>query len=302
MNETRNRRKEEKRKKERKKKSGFWAMFPIILLFLLGMLVMLYPSISNYVNQKNQNDVIVSYDESVAQMNQQKVEAALEAAREYNRGLLQGEAVLTDPFDPSVLVREDEKYMSVLAETDMMAYLEIPAIKVHLPIYHGTLEDTLRKAVGHLQGSSLPVGGEGTHSVLSAHNGLPTSKLFTDLDQLKEGDVFYVKVLTETLKYRVDKISVVEPSDTSPLMIDRDADYVTLITCTPYGVNSHRLLVRGVRTEGDPERESSDSTVSLVERDHSSDGYRTLRWALYGVGALVGLAFVVILFWNRKGR
>ena len=226
---------------------------PIILIFLLfavGVIILLYPLISEWHNSRAQTTVIENYNHAAAGLSETEYENLREAAREYNEGLL-GSVVLTDPFDASAAKMASEEYESLLniSGDSVMGTIRIPKINVTLPIYHGTANETLEKGAGHLENTSLPVGGTGTHAVLSAHSGLPTAALFTDLEKLAEGDLFFLDVLDETLAYRVDQVKVVEPEDTSDLLIDTNADYVTLVTCTPYGINSHRLLVRGVRAE-----------------------------------------------------
>ena len=222
----------------------------ILLLFAVGVVILLYPLISEWHNSRAQTTVIENYNHAAAGLSETEYENLREAAREYNEGLL-GSVVLTDPFDASAAKMASEEYEALLniSGDSVMGTIRIPKINVTLPIYHGTANETLEKGAGHLENTSLPIGGTGTHAVLSAHSGLPTAALFTDLEKLAKGDLFFLDVLDETLAYRVDQVKVVEPEDTSDLLIDTNADYVTLVTCTPYGINSHRLLVRGVRTE-----------------------------------------------------
>ena len=226
---------------------------PIILIFLLfavGVVLLLYPLISEWQNSRSQTTVIENYNHAVIGLDPDEAEAMREAARAYNEGLL-GSVVLTDPFDEDTEKMASEEYEALLnlSGDSVMGTIRIPKISVTLPIYHGTAMETLEKGAGHLENTSMPIGGTGTHAVLSAHSGLPSAALFTELTKLTEGDLFFLDVLDETLAYRVDQVKVVEPEDTSDLMIDSTEDYVTLLTCTPYGINSHRLLVRGVRTE-----------------------------------------------------
>lgn len=224
----------------------------LILILLTGLSLLLYPSVSDYWNSFHQSRAIATYAEEVAQLDNTDYEGLLEAAREYNQTLpgKSNRYVLSD--------EEREEYESLLnvSGTGVIGYIEIPSIKCSLPIYHGTDEAVLQIAVGHIEGSSLPVGGESTHSVLSGHRGLPSAKLFTDLDQLVVGDEFIIRVLDETLTYEVDQIRIVLPAELGDLEIVEGKDYCTLVTCTPYGVNSHRLLVRGHRVEN---HESADS-------------------------------------------
>lgn len=215
----------------------------LLLIMLAGVGILLYPAVSDYWNSFHQSRVISNYVESLADMDDGEYEALWTAAVAYNRTLPD------KPVQFYVSDEERERYESLLdaAGTGVMGYIEISKIGCNLPIYHGTREETLQVAVGHLEGSSLPVGGLGTHCVLTGHRGLPSAKLFTNLDQLEEGDVFVLQILNETLTYEVDQIRTVLPEEMDELAIDSAQDYCTLVTCTPYGVNSHRLLVRGHR-------------------------------------------------------
>ena len=235
-----------------------------ILVFLAGISLLAYPAVSNLLYEKEQEELMEHYDSIVREnLTADEQAAELQECMDYNRGLLQGGVLLTDPFDKSQLDPSAMPYAGLLNvdQEGGMAYLRIPAIDVELMIYHGTEEEVLQKGVGHLQGSSLPVGGAGTHCVLSAHTGLNDKKLFTDLDQLENGDIFYIHVLGEILAYQVDQIRVVLPEETEDLKINAQEDYVTLVTCTPYGINTHRLLVRGTRVPYEEEREQSDGEL-----------------------------------------
>lgn len=225
-----------------KKKSSTIAL---LLILLIGLSLLLYPSLSNYWNSFTQSRAIASYAEVVAEIDNEEYEKILGDARDYNN-LLIGHTQLW------VLTEEQtELYYKQLDiyGNGAMGYIDIPKINCTLPIYHGTSDSVLQVAVGHIEGSSLPVGGKGTHCVLSGHRGLPSAKLFTDLDQMVVGDTFTLNVLNESFTYEVDKIRIVEPSDLSELTIEEGEDLCTLVTCTPYGVNSHRLLVRGHRID-----------------------------------------------------
>ncbi|MBD5393937.1 MAG: class C sortase [Lachnospiraceae bacterium] len=217
----------------------------LYLVMLIGLCLLLYPSVADWWNSRHQSRVISSYVEAVESMNTEDMEALLEAARAYNKRL--------SVKGISFLLEEEEmaEYESLLdiSGSGVMGYVQIPKINVSLPVYHGTDEAVLQIAVGHIAGTSLPVGGEGTHSVLSGHRGLPSAKLFTDLDQIEEGDIFTVSVLNETITYKVDQIRIVLPEDVTELQIIPGEDYCTLVTCTPYGINTHRILVRGRRIE-----------------------------------------------------
>lgn len=217
----------------------------LVLIFIVGLSLLLYPSLSDYWNSFHQSRAIATYAEAVADLDDVDYEKMWQEAEEYNEQLKNKTNRWT------MTEEEEEEYNRILdvGGTGIMGYIEIPEIKVSLPIYHGTDEGVLQIAVGHIPGSSLPIGGMGTHSVVSGHRGLPSAKLFTNLDELKEGDIFMIRVLDETLTYEVDQIRIVEPDDLTSLEIDPEQDLCTLVTCTPYGVNTHRLLVRGHRIE-----------------------------------------------------
>ena len=224
----------------------------LVLVFVAGLSLLLYPTIADAYNSYLQSRIILSYSEQVDAMETAAYEAEMAQAKAYNARLLERE-------HPYKLTEElEEQYWQMLDISQIMGYVEIPTIDVTLPIAHGTEKDTLEDYVGHLKWSSLPVGGESTHSVISGHRGLPSSELFTNIDRLEIGDVFYIHVLGQTLEYWVDQINVVLPTDYTNLGIVEGRDYVTLMTCTPYGINSHRLLVRGIRIDRNliPEREN----------------------------------------------
>lgn len=217
----------------------------LVILLLIGLSLLLYPTVSDYWNSFHQTRAIATYAENVAALDNASYDTIWDAARQYNRNLCSR--------SNSFLLSEEQKaeYESLLdiSGQGVMGYIEIPEIDVSLPIYHGTEDPVLQVAVGHLEWTSLPVGGESTHCVLSGHRGLPSAKLFTDLDKLREGDTFLLRVLDEILTYEVDQILIVEPQDTAALEIAEGEDYCTLVTCTPYGINTHRLLVRGHRID-----------------------------------------------------
>ena len=216
----------------------------LVLIFFVGLAVMLYPTISDYINQRNQTRVVNSYAQQVDGLSDADYTAYFDAADVFNQEIA---------ADPDALYHADRfsTYSTTLdvTGTGIMGYITIPRIGVELPIYHGTSDAVLQVAAGHLEGTSLPVGGASTHAVISAHRGLPSAKLFTNLDQLEMGDTFTITVLDRVLTYEVDKISIVLPTETDELKIAEGKDYVTLMTCTPYGINTHRLLVRGRRVE-----------------------------------------------------
>lgn len=235
----------------------------LVLIFIIGLSLLLYPSFSDYWNSFHQSRAIASYAQSVTTIDDDQYEKMWAQAQEYNTTLAkkQNRWVLSE--------EEYEEYEDLLniGGTGIIGYIEIPNIKVSLPIYHGVDEAVLQIAVGHIEGSSLPVGGEGTHCVISGHRGLPSAKLFTNLDEMEEGDLFMMRVLDETLTYEVDQIRIVEPEDLSALEIEEGKDLCTLVTCTPYGINSHRLLVRGHRVENMESANSIRVTADAMQID-----------------------------------
>ncbi len=262
----------------------------IVVLFLAGLSLLLYPLIANEWNNYRQEKLISSYDEVIAQKaaaGQIDYPAQWEQAEKYNDALLP--SILPDSFAVAQSSEEDADYMACLnlAGDGMMGIVEIPKIKISLPIFHTTNDDVLQMAAGHLEGSSLPVGGENTHAVISAHRGLPSAALFTDLDKLREGDHFLLKILDDTLCYEVDQINVVEPEETGSLAVEKGEDLVTLLTCTPYGVNSHRMLVRGHRVPYVPE-ELADERVPLTDMSFHTN---YLLWVVVGLGVTAVFSF-----------
>lgn len=242
--------KKEKEPRKGKKKRISLSTIILTLIFLAGLGVMLYPTVSDYWNSFHQSRAIADYDAVVAEMDDTDYEALFAKAEEYNEKLRELGAPFSEHEELSDL------YYSVLdvAGNGIIGYINIPKINVNLPIYHGTSDSVLNVAVGHLEGSSLPIGGDARHSVLSAHRGLPSAKLFTDLDQLDVADIFTITVLNRVLTYEVDQILIVEPTQMEALNVTRGKDYITLLTCTPYGINSHRMLVRGHRIENIDDR------------------------------------------------
>ncbi len=222
-----------------------WKTVLLVLIFLAGLSLLLYPTVSNYWNSLRQSRLVSEYMQNVSELEGAQKQSFLQEAEAYNRRL----AKL--PLHFNLTESEMEEYTATLdvSGTGVMGYLEVPKIEVSLPIYHGTEDAVLEFAIGHLAGSSLPVGGESTHSVLTGHTGLPSARLLTDLEKLVLGDIFYVQIMDETLTYEVDQIRKVLPEAIQDLAITDGEDYCTLVTCTPYGVNSHRLLVRGHRVE-----------------------------------------------------
>lgn len=244
-----------------KKKKGNFTTLLLILVLLAGLSLLLYPSVSDYWNSFHQTRAIATYAEEVANLNQDQYDEIWAAAESYN-------ASLTDRVNAYLLSdAQKEEYQQLLNVSGLgvMGYIEIPSIDCSLPIYHGTEESVLQIAVGHLEWSSLPVGGESTHCVLSGHRGLPSAKLFTNLDKLREGDIFLLRILDEVLTYEVDQILIVEPQEVGALQIVEGQDYCTLVTCTPYGINTHRLLVRGHRIDNVEEAKTVRVTADAVQ-------------------------------------
>lgn len=227
-----------------KKKKGIFSTIFLLLMLLVGLSVMLYPAISDWWNSKVQTRAVANYEETVKNMKPEDYSRYFAEAEEYNRQLLR----LAAPFSSYDEIEGYEDVLNV-SDTGIIGYITIPCIKVELPVYHGTSPEVLNIAAGHLQGSSLPIGGTNSHAVISAHRGLPSARLFTDLDQLDKGDLFTITVLDRVFTYEVEEILIVEPEETDKLSVIPNGDYVTLMTCTPYGINTHRMLIRSHRTE-----------------------------------------------------
>ena len=230
----------------KKRRTKYLSTIILMIVFFVGLSVMLYPTVSDFINSRYQQTAILDYDKRLSSMEVDEKSIMLEEANEYNRELIK----VPDPLSAAEPVKGYENVLNVTG-TGIMGYVTVPKIKTELPIYHGTSDEVLNVAVGHVQGSSLPVGGIGTHAVISAHRGLPSAKLFSDLDMLEVGDTFTITVLDTVMKYSIDKITIVTPNELTELKIDKEKDMVTLVTCTPYGINTHRLLVRGTRVEMD---------------------------------------------------
>lgn len=274
-----------------KKKAG---NLVICIIFLAGLSLLLYPFVANQWNNYRQKQLISGYEQAVSEKEAAEgidYDAERKKAEDYNEALLP--CVLPDSFALAESSGVDPVYMNTLniAGDGMMGSVEIPKINIKIPIYHTTEEEVLNKGAGHLEGSSLPVGGANTHAVISAHRGLPSASLFTDLDQLKEGDHFLIHVLNETLCYEVDKISVVKPEDTSALAVEDGQDLVTLLTCTPYGVNTERLLVRGHRVPYVEEEVKEEKTVLSGSSLHTN----YLLWVFVGLSVTALFIFVLYL-------
>ena len=266
--------------------------FMIILIFLAGVSFLAYPTVSNLWNQAHQSRAIATYSKQVEKLDDSENKKMLKAARKYNKSLLK-------KSDHWKLSKKDKKkYESLLdvSGTGIMGYIEVPKIDCSLPIYHGTDEGALQIAIGHLEGSSLPVGGKSTHCVLSGHRGLPSARLFTDLDQMEEGDIFILNILGRKLVYEVDQIRVVLPEEMSDLEIEEGKDLCTLVTCTPYGINTHRLLVRGHRTEYVEKKvEEEKKEVQTKKTD--------IRLMIAGgAGVLILLIIIIVIVIKRRRK
>ena len=270
------------------------------VLFLTALGLTLYPLVSNYVNQKYASKIQTAYQKLIQQTDDSILQEAKQRAIAYNLAITPGTA---DAYSEEALVSAAEDYDSQLdiAGSGIMGYVEIPKIQVNLPIYHGTDAEVLDRGVGHLLGSSLPVGGENTHTILSGHSGMASQKMFTDLEQLAQGDVFYLNVLNETLAYQVIQISTVLPYETELLSIVPGADLCTLVTCTPYGVNTHRLLVRGSRISYE-EATVMEEESAASEQAASTWETKYLQGLLFGCAAAGGVSVVVLLVVRIKER
>lgn len=273
------------------------------MAFLIALGITLYPMISTWYNERHQAEVHIHYQEKVEQVDNTKLIEAKELAVAYNQTILPG-AQDEDSFSKEALLSASENYGSLLnlAGDGIMGYVEIPTIGVTLPIYHGTNNSTLERGVGHLLGSSLPVGGESTHSVLTAHSGMASAKMFSDLDRLKNGDIFFLDVLGERLAYQVDQIKTVLPYDTTFLQTEIGNDLCTLVTCTPFGVNTHRLLVRGTRIEYEEAEVIVEEKLETEEPVKSTWEQQYLQGILIGIGVVVILGLGLLVFWFVRRR
>lgn len=269
-------------------------IFLFILMIVVGLGIILYPLISNQLSKMNYQKVIDNYQNTVHQKKNSQNEQFINEARAYNHALTSTNIV--DVFQNPKSESSNE-YLSILNinNNGMMGYISIPKIDVRIPIYHGTSSDILQKGVGHLEGSSFPVGGENTHAILSAHRGLPSSRLFTDLDQLEEGDVFYIYILDQVFAYQVNQVLVTEPSETDALRIVDGKDYVTLVTCTPYAINTHRLLVRGERIEY-----NSDTEAQVAVDKSLSTADIILYVSLFVAIVFIIIAIVALIRYKKK--
>lgn len=243
------------------KKKNKWSTFVLLSIFFIGLSVMLYPAISSYWNTRSQSQAIVDYEKMLESIPKEDYTQFFDQADEYNEKLRKLENPLLD-------YKTLDNYLEILdlSGTGMMGYISIEKIALELPVYHTTNDNVLAVAAGHLEGTSFPVGGEGTHAVISAHRGLPTAVLFTNIDRMELGDTFKFTILDRTITYQVDQIKVIDPSNATDLMIEEGKEYCTLLTCTPYGINTHRLLVRGVRIESVEQK-----TLYVISDAHQID-------------------------------
>lgn len=276
----------------------------LVIILIGGIGCLSYPVISNLLRDYRQDKILTEYNNEIDELSDDVIDGALAEAQEYNESLL-GAVIISDPFDPINAEQIDYRYSEILnlEENGIIGYVEIPRIDVYEPIYHGTSDSVLSKGVGHLENTSFPIGGIGTHAVLSGHTGLAKAEIFTELTSLKEDDIFFIYVLNDILAYKVNQIKIVEPSDTKELYIDLEQDYVTLVTCTPYGINSHRLLVRGTRV---------DYTEDLLEQSFQqrNEGAGNENWKeIYGKAVIKGLllaaviiTFFVLIIYIREGK
>lgn len=275
----------------------------VFLLFGMAIALMMYPFISNYLFEHKTDSTVEAIQQAAQEIDDSEQKAAIEEAKKYNQVLANGHVTLTDPFIEDKSKDDSDNYDDLLNLNDdgVMGTVEIPGIDVSLPIYHGTSDEVLKKGAGHLKGTSLPVGGESTHAVITGHTGLSNAKLFTDLTQVKKGDVFFLNVMGEKLAYKVDQIKVVLPTELSDLKVVPGEDYCTLLTCTPYGVNDHRLLVRGERTDyKEAVKEASTEKPKKAESKWMSEYKRAL--IISAIFFVVSLTVVLVVRRIREQR
>ena len=285
-------------------KKKVWTIAGAVLMFLLALGITLYPLISTWYNERHQSEIHTHYVEVVENADKSEIITARRKANEYNASIVPG-AMIEESFTQEAMLAAAEDYDNQLnlGGDGIMGYVEIPLIKVNLPIYHGTDSETLDAGIGHLLGTSLPVGGNSTHTVLTAHSGMANQKLFSDLDKLKKGDVFYLRVLDENLAYQVDEINTVLPHESELLEIAEGEDYCTLVTCTPFGVNTHRLLVRGTRIPYEEAEEIVEEQIQTEDLPTSTWVEQYILGLIYGSGAviLMGVTYLIYRF-RRRGK
>lgn len=276
-------------KQNQKKKSGSASTIILVAIFFVGLSVLLYPTVSDFWNEKRQSKAIVNYDDLIVNLTPEDYTKFFNEADSYNQKI---KGMPSSYMNHSNIAEEYYNILDVNGD-GMMGYITIEKIKVQLPIYHGTSDKVLNSAVGHVEGSSLPVGGESTHAVLSAHRGLPSAKLFTNLDKVEVGDVFTIRILDRTITYQVDQVLIVLPHETEALNIVSGEDYCTLVTCTPYGINTHRMLVRGTRIENIEE----DKQVNVITEAYQID---PLIVTPAVAAPMLGILLVVLLVKSSK--
>lgn len=284
--------------KKKKKKGSIIINIILILILIAGLSLLLYPTFSDLWNSTRQTRVIANYTQDVAKLDQEQYDKLWQEAEAYNEAIPERNNLYV------LSEEEEEQYKELLniSGNGTMAYIEIPSIDCFLPIYHGTDEGVLQVAVGHIEWSSLPIGGEGTHCVISGHRGLPSAKLFTDLDKVEIGDQFYITVLGEKLAYEVDQIETVLPEELENLLIEEGKDYVTMVTCTPYGINTHRLLVRGHRIEYvEPETEEASLFDQVVVTENLSQKFLHMVIIVFA-GLFLLIILMLIIFRKKKKR
>lgn len=288
------------------RKQGITKTILVLLIFMVSSALILYPFIANYVFENRADSVVHTVEETVEEIDDSMRQSQLELAKKYNEMIASGRIQLQDPFVEEVDGKALDNYDELLCTTEdgVMGFISIPSIKVSLPVYHGTSEQTLEVGAGHLQGSSLPVGGQSTHCVITGHTGLSNAKLFTDLIELCKGDIFILNIYGEKLVYEVDQIKTVVPYELEDLAIIPEKDYCTLVTCTPYGVNTHRLLVRGVRTEDFEISENEELFRAKAVESKWMQEYKRdvgISFALFMVGIIV-LIMVRLMKRNKNGE
>ena len=276
--------------------------FIAILIVIGGMLLLLYPWFSNWIYDYKVDSSVQVFEKELDEVDAEEKSDILETARQYNKNLSESKIALTDPFIETEDDEADIKYWTTLSldENGMMGYVEIPKIDVCLPIFHGTSDDALKRGAGHLEGSSLPVGGNSTHAVISAHTGINSSKMFSDLTEMEKGDLFFIRVLGEKLAYRVCSVEIILPEDTQNLVIEDGRDLVSLITCTPYGTNTHRLVVTGERTEYSEDLENEASNQKSSDTSQWMQAYREALMIGIGIVCILAVVLFIIRFSKRK--
>ncbi|MCD8138100.1 MAG: class C sortase [Parabacteroides gordonii] len=281
------------------RKGGAARFLAALLITGVAAGLIAYPFVANYIFENRADSLVKSIEKTAQETGDEEQQAAIAMARQYNENLNSNHIKLTDPFYEEVLTEEVGDYESLLNMTDdgVMGSIEIPSIDVSLPIYHGTSDEVLDKGVGHMEGTSLPVGGESTHCVLTGHTGLSNAKLFTDLTEMEEGDIFFLHIFGETLAYEVDQIKVVLPTELDDLYITDGKDYCTLITCTPYGINSHRLLVRGIRTDY---QKAVENPETYVRKETGSNWMGQYKKSLIISFSALGSGLLILYILRRR--